>query len=156
MIGKMVSPFYWSLVMALSISSSDQSFRPAGVILGSVTSPGTNSALVNANAAPPPSVPGTIGMEKWPVSRILWQSIHTVTWLARYSPLATSWVRNHRNLLWLFRLSFLYRRKNKGSRCHDGKRCQCNTLFHCWFGFGTEKVKNIGKLPKLSSVHNPG
>ncbi len=72
MIGKMVSPFLlMPLVMALISSSSDQSFKAAGVILGGVTSPGTASALEKAKAAPPPSVPGTIGMEKCPVSRIL-------------------------------------------------------------------------------------
>ena len=57
-------------------------------MLRATNSPG--NCMVRSNLSPPaPRVPGVGGAAKVFQSRTLWQSMHTHTWLARYSPRAT-------------------------------------------------------------------
>src|SRR5690606_16823156 len=74
-------------VIARKISASDQEARLKGVMFLEIYLPG--KPMVWSNSSPPfPKVPPTNGAENLLQSRVLWQSMHTMTVLARYFPFA--------------------------------------------------------------------
>src|SRR5690606_10910289 len=74
-------------VMTRKSSASDQLAKLKGVMFLKMYLPG-NPMDWSKSSPPLPSVPSTKGAENLLQSRVLWQSMQTMTLLARYLPLA--------------------------------------------------------------------